>query len=222
MTSVIAYLRVSTARQGESGLGLDAQRSIVEGFARSNGATIVESFVEVESGKLAERPQLAAALARCKATGATLVVARLDRLARDLVFVATMLRDGVDFVACDAPYANRLTLGILAAVAEDEGRRISDRTRAALAAAKARGVRLGGYRGVPPTKAAAEKGRAVRASIARQRAHEIAPAIAAAKAAGAHGPSAIAKALNAQGVVTHAGGQWHATSVARVLSRIAC
>lgn len=170
MTRFIAYLRVSTARQGQSGLGLEAQRSIVEGFARSNGGNIVEIFIEVESGKLNDRPELAAALARCKATGATLCVARLDRLARDLVFVAIMLRDGVEFVACDAPFANRLTLGILAAVAEDEGRRISERTKSALRAAKARGTVLGGYRGVPPTDVAKAKGRAAQASAARARA----------------------------------------------------
>src|ERR1700680_353021 len=117
MTPIIAYLRVSTARQGRSGLGLEAQKATVEGFAKSTSRIISETFVEVESGKNCERPQLVKALARCKLTGATLVVAKLDRLARDLVFVATMLRDGVDFVACDAPYANRLTLGILAAVA---------------------------------------------------------------------------------------------------------
>src|SRR5262245_13562130 len=104
MTVIIAYLRVSTVRQGQSGLGLEAQRAAVEGYARSSGSVIVETFVEVESGKNNARPELAKALARCRALRATLCVARLDRLARDLALVANMLRDGTEFVACDAPY----------------------------------------------------------------------------------------------------------------------
>ena len=141
MATFIAYLRVSTTRQGESGLGLDAQVAMITRHVGSG--TLIKTFTEVESGKRCDRPQIAAALAMCKETGATLVVAKIDRLSRDLAFIANLMKAGVDFVACDMPHANRLTLHILAAVAEDEAVRISERTKAALAAAKARGVVLG-------------------------------------------------------------------------------
>src|SRR4051812_45961424 len=144
-SNFVAYLRVSTARQGESGLGLEAQQSTVEAFAKQQGGTILATYVEVESesGKRSDRPELAKALAAARKAKATLLIAKLDRLARNVAFIATMMDGGVDFVACDQPFASRLTLHILAAVAEDEARRISERTKAALAAAKARGTRLG-------------------------------------------------------------------------------
>jgi DNA invertase Pin-like site-specific DNA recombinase len=157
------------------------------------------------------------ALAKCKLLGATLVVAKLDRLARDLVFVATMLRDNVDFVACDAPFANRLTLGILAAVAEDEGRRISERTKAALAAAKARGVRLGGFKGRHLTDAERCAGAAVRARQARERALALMPIIGAIKDGGVTTLAGIADALNEQGVPAARGGSWAPAQVGRVI-----
>src|SRR5581483_10028207 len=131
--------RVSTVRQGESGLGLEAQRAAVEAFARQHGGTIMASYVEVETGKRSDRPELAKALAAARKAKATLLIAKLDRLARNVAFIAAMMEAGVEFVACDQPFASRLTLHILAAVAEDEARRISERTKAALAAAKARG-----------------------------------------------------------------------------------
>jgi len=133
----IAYLRVSTVRQGESGLGLDAQRAAVEAFARQHGGVIAATYVEVESGKRSDRPELAKALQAARKRKATLLIAKLDRLARNVAFIATMMEAGADFVACDQPFASRLTLHILAAVAEDEARRISERTKAALEAAKA-------------------------------------------------------------------------------------
>jgi DNA invertase Pin-like site-specific DNA recombinase len=217
MSPIIAYLRVSTQRQGKSGLGLEAQKAATEGFARANGRVVAQTIVEVESGKHCDRPQLVKALTKCKLLGATLVVAKLDRLARDLVFVATMLRDGVDFVACDAPYANRLTLGILAAVAEDEGRRISERTKAALAAARARGVKLGGFKGRCPTPEERRAGAAVRARQARERAVTLMPTIDEIRAAGVTSLAGIAEQLNAKGVPAAKGGHWRAAQVWRVV-----
>ena len=143
---IVAYYRVSTRGQGESGLGLEGQVAAVERYAASAGATIVRAFREVESGKRADRPELVRALAHARRAGATLVIAKLDRLARNVHFLSGLMESRVDFVACDNPNANRLTIHILAAVAEDEARRISERTRAALAAYKARGGVLGAVR----------------------------------------------------------------------------
>ena len=120
---IIAYYRVSTKRQGESGLGLDAQRSSVETYAKSIGATIVAEFVEVETGTgKADRPKLAQAIARTRAVRGKLVVAKIDRLARNVAFTSALMDSGCDFIACDNPHATRLTIHILAAVAEDEAR----------------------------------------------------------------------------------------------------
>lgn len=141
---LIAYYRVSTKRQGASGLGLDAQRAAVASHAQGSSGAVIAEFTEIESGRRADRPQLALALALAKATGATLVVAKLDRLSRNVAFLSALMEAGVPFVACDNPQANRLTLHILAAVAEEEARAISARTKAALAQAKSRGVKLGG------------------------------------------------------------------------------
>jgi DNA invertase Pin-like site-specific DNA recombinase len=143
---LIAYYRVSTEKQGASGLGLDAQRASVQDFAKSTGATIEASFTEVESGKRADRPELAKAIAHARRIKARLCIAKLDRLARNVAFLSALMESGAEFVAVDNPSANKLTIHILAAVAEDEARRISDRTRAALAAAKARGTLLGSAR----------------------------------------------------------------------------
>src|SRR5436190_15879352 len=146
MGKLISYIRVSTSRQGASGLGLEAQRAAVSSYAKHAGHSIVCEVREIESGRKCDRPELARALSLCKLHKATLCVARLDRLARDVAFLANLMNAGVDFVCVDNPHATRLTLHILAAVAEDEAKRISERTRAALAAAKARGVVLGGPR----------------------------------------------------------------------------
>ena len=139
----VAYYRVSTEKQGRSGLGLDAQRSAVARHIAQRGGCLASEFVEVESGRKKDRPQLAAALAAARAHRAVLVIAKLDRLARNVHFVSGLMESGVEFVAADMPTVNRLTVHILAAVAEEEARMISARTKAALAAAKARGVRLG-------------------------------------------------------------------------------
>src|SRR5271155_3138 len=143
----VSYYRVSTAQQGASGLGLEAQREAVSRHVIGAQGVIVAEFQEVESGKKTDRPQIAAALAACRLRHACLVIAKLDRLARNVHFISSLMESGVDFVACDNPHATRLTIHILAAVAEHEREMISARTKAALAAAKARGVALGGQRG---------------------------------------------------------------------------
>lgn len=144
MSNLVPYYRVSSKRQGRSGLGLEAQQADVANYARQHDAKVLASYKEVESGKKSDRPELAKAIAHAKRAKATLVVAKLDRLARNVAFTSALMEAGVDFVACDNPHANRLTIHILAAVAEDEARRISERTKSALAAAKRRGTLLGG------------------------------------------------------------------------------
>lgn len=139
----ISYLRVSTSRQGHSGLGLEAQRQQVQAYVDRNGGDLIEEFVEIESGKVNDRPGLAQAIAECRRQGATLLIAKLDRLARSVAFISSLMEAGTDFVAVDMPSANKLMLHLMAAFAEHERTEISNRTKAALAAAKARGVVLG-------------------------------------------------------------------------------
>lgn len=146
LKAIIAYYRVSTKRQGQSGLGLDAQKQAVEQFAAQNGCEVLNEYTEVESGKRSDRPKLAQAIAHAKNRKARLVIAKLDRLSRNVAFLSALMDGGVDFVCCDNPHATRLTVHILAAVAEDEARRISERTKAALDAAKRRGTLLGSAR----------------------------------------------------------------------------
>jgi DNA invertase Pin-like site-specific DNA recombinase len=216
----IAYYRVSTARQGRSGLGLAAQRAAVLGYLNGGSWTLVEEFTEVESGKRSDRPQLAAALAACRLHRATLVIAKLDRLARNVAFVSTLMESGIEFTAADFPQANRLTVHILAAVAEHEAKAISDRTKSALAAAKARGVTLGGYRGRSGTSADLERARAVRTAAANQRAADLTGTITALRNAGVTSQGAIAEGLNARGITAPRGGAWSAVQVRRVLERL--
>src|SRR3954469_13848107 len=144
----ISYLRVSTDRQGKSGLGIEAQRNGVAEYLNGGNWKLVKEFVEVESGRRTDRPMLAEAIKACRAYGAKLVIAKLDRLSRDAHFLLGLEKAGIDFVAADMPNANGLTVGIMAMVADEERRMISRRTKEALAAAKARGVKLGGNRGV--------------------------------------------------------------------------
>src|ERR1700750_2536505 len=143
----VAYFRVSTQKQGASGLGIEAQQEAVRTYLNGGRWKLVGEFKEVESGKRNDRPALAEALAMCRIHGATLIIAKLDRLARNVAFISNLMESGVEFTAVDFPQANRLTIHILAAVAEHEAAMISARTKAALGAAKARGVVLGGNRG---------------------------------------------------------------------------
>lgn len=142
----IAYYRVSTQRQGISGLGLEAQQDIVEDYIRRQEGKLLHIYTEIESGKRDDRPQLLKALQHCQLTNSTLVVSKLDRLSRDLHFLSTVMKSGIQFVCCDQPNSGTLVLQVLAAVAEEERRMISERTKLALAAAKKRGVKLGNPR----------------------------------------------------------------------------
>lgn len=207
----IAYYRVSTDRQGRSGLGLDAQRQAVQPHLASVNGTLIAEYVEVESGKRNDRSELKTALAACRRQKAKLLIAKLDRLSRNLAFIAALMDGGTEFVACDNPYATRLTLHILAAVAEHEREMIAARTRAALQAAKARGVRLGrngAERLAPANKAAAA-----------ERARKLEPILADLRAAGASARQ-IAAELARRGIETPRGGRWHPTTVGRLLGRL--
>ena len=210
----ISYLRVSTARQGLSGLGLEAQRAAVRDFLNGGDWALLREFVEVESGGKNERAQLAAAMAECRLTGATLVIAKLDRLSRNAAFLIGLRDSGVRFVACDMPDANALTVGILALVAENEREAISARTKAALVAAKARGTVLGGYRGGPAVDGS--KGVAARQERATAYAATVRPVIDEMRGRGLSLRQCVAE-LKARGVQTSQGGQWTASAVSRVL-----
>lgn len=218
----ISYLRVSTAKQGASGLGLEAQRQAVAEHLNGGAWVLVREFVEVESGKRDDRPKLAEAMALCRLHGATLLIAKLDRLSRDAHFLLGLQKAGVDFVACDMPTANRLTVGILAMVAEEERRAISARTKAALQAAKARGTKLGGDRGklhlVRDVGRAA--GIATRKARASGRTADLAPIIAELRAEGSTTLSALAGGLNARGIPAARGGAWSPMQVSRVLKAV--
>jgi len=216
----IAYYRVSTKRQGQSGLGLDAQRDSVAAYLASVQGKLVGELVEVEHAtrKGNHRPQLAAALAQCRVRGATLVIAKLDRLARNVAFVSNLMEAGVDFTACDFPQANRLTIHILASVAEHEAEMISTRTKLALAAAKRRGVALGGDRGNTRLiyRKGAKASAKVRSENAQRFAADLLPVIDGIRAEGAISLRQIAKGLNERGIPTARGGEWSAVQIARV------
>jgi len=173
-SNLVAYFRGSTRKQELSGLDLEGQKAAVTQFAGSRGVDVLAEYTEVETGRISARPQLAKAISRAKRARATLVVAKLDRLARNVAFTSALMESSVDFVACDNPHANRLTIHILAAVAEDEARRISERTKDALAAAKRRGVKLGASR--PEcgnlTNAARQRGARAGAEAVKQQADQ--------------------------------------------------
>lgn len=212
----IAYYRVSTAEQGKSGLGLESQRAAVLAYLNGGNWSLSAEFTEVESGKSADRPQLARAMAACKLIGGTLLIAKLDRLSRNMAFLANLMESGVEFIAVDMPHATRFTVHILAAVAEHEAKQISARTRAALGAAKARGTVLGGYRGGPAPDW--RTGVAGKQSKADAFAARVMPTIAAMRSEG-KSLHQVAASLTASGVMTAAGGSWTASAVRRVIAR---
>jgi DNA invertase Pin-like site-specific DNA recombinase len=218
----VAYYRVSTARQGRSGLGLDAQRKAVTDFLNGGSWELLSEFVEVESGKNDDRPQLEQALATCDLSGATLVVAKLDRLSRNLAFLAKLQDSGARFVAADMPEANELTIHIMAAVAQAERKAISTRTKEALAAAKARGVKLGGNRGnLDDLRKGPARSAEVRRVQAGDRAAKVLRQIDAIRGTeGAKSLRQIAKALNGRGITAPRGGRWHAAQIKAVLARV--
>ena len=217
----VCYYRVSTGKQGKSGLGFEAQQHAVREYLNGGDWHIVGEFKEVETGKRSDRPELDKALAMCRLHGAKLVIAKLDRLSRNAAFLLNLRDSGADFVCADMPNANRLTVGIMAMVAEDEAEHISDRTKKALAAAKKRGTVLGGFRGKVPTAKHRALSAAARQREADDRAADIAPTIRELQAAGCTSLRAIAAALNERGIPTARGvGEWTATQVMRVLERI--
>ncbi len=210
MNPIISYLRVSTTKQFQSGLGLEAQREAVTSFAATRGRTILAEYVEAESGKRDDRPALAEAIAHAKRAGATLLIARLDRLSRSVALISRLMEAGVEFQAADMPEANRFVVHIMSAVAEWEREQISARTKAALAAAKVRGVKLGTHGAVLA---------ATRKAEALEYAERLRPIL-----AGIVGPGvtlqATADCLTRQNVATREGGQWTPTSVRNTLLRL--
>lgn len=211
----IAYLRVSTDRQGRSGLGLDAQREAVARYVAEARLELVGEFVEIETGKgsnaLAKRPQLLAALSDAKRCKARLVLAKLDRLARNVHFVSGLMETGVDFAVADMPHADRFQLHLFAALAEKEAEIISQRTRAALAAAKARGTVLGKHGATLARKNKAE---------ALERLEPLSSRLSGMRADGLS-VRQIAARLNEEGIASPGGGRWHPTNLHRALKRIA-
>ncbi|WP_150306033.1 recombinase family protein [Pseudomonas saliphila] len=220
---VVAYQRVSTARQGVSGLGLEAQGQAIRDYAAKRGATVIQSFTEVESGKNNARPELTRALHLAKVTGATLVIAKLDRLSRNAAFLLTLRDSGVRFIAADLPDANDLTVGVMALVAQQEREATSNRTREALSAAKARGVKLGNPNGAAALRKA-DKGNGAAVTAIKAGADEhalnLAPVLEALRSEGLTSLGAIADALNERGMLTPRNGKWHRSSVRNLLERL--
>lgn len=212
MKRAVTYYRVSTKRQGHSGLGLDAQRKAIESFARYNDYVLDGEFVEIESGRNNKRPVLEQALQCCREKNATLLIAKLDRLSRNVLFISTLMESGVEFKAVDNPYATKLLVHIMAAFAEEERDSISKRTKDALSAAKARGVVIGAY------------GRDVLSKRNKAEAIEFAmrmrPIIEQIQSKGITSSRAIAKELNRKNIPTAKGGRWHKTTVHTLLKRI--
>jgi DNA invertase Pin-like site-specific DNA recombinase len=233
MTDFVSYFRVSTARQGQSGLGLDAQRTAVDAFVATGDWAPVGEFIETESGKKNDRPQLAAALAQCKKDGATLIIAKLDRLSRNTRFLLGIIESGIEVLFCDLPHIppgamGKFVLTQMAAIAELEGQRISERTRDALAALKARGVTRAG-RQIDRLGASTEQlnsiggaGRDKQIAAAQQFAANTKPIIDQITGAGITTLRGIAAALTARGVVTKSGAStWHPQQVKAVIDRMA-
>jgi DNA invertase Pin-like site-specific DNA recombinase len=213
MGNLVAYYRVSTAQQGRSGLGLEAQQEAVGRFVAGSGYRLVSEYTEIESGRLSDRPQLLAAIAACRRKKARLVIAKLDRLARNAAFLLTLRDSGVDFVAADMPNADRLTVGIMAIFAEHEREMISNRTKEALAAAKARGVKLGN----PELHLHRASGAAANRSAAISFARNLRPLIDQLRSQGFTSLRSLAEELNRRAIATARGGSWAQQTVANVL-----
>lgn len=222
---LVAYLRVSTAQQGRSGLGIEAQRAAVAALAASTGRPIVAEYIEIETAKGADaldrRPQLAAALRAARRAGGAVAVAKLDRLSRDVAFIAALMAQRVQFIAADAPSADPFMLHVYAAVAEEERRKIAARTAAALQAAKSRGVVLGNRVNLREVaiRGAATRGAQIAAG-AQAHAGSVAHVIGTIRAGGTTTLSGIAAELNRRGIPTATGAEWQATQVRRVLARL--
>ena len=217
----VSYYRVSTQQQGRSGLGLEAQKKAVMDYLNGGNWELIEEYIEIESGKNNDRPKLNEALERCRLTGSTLVIAKLDRLSRDAHFLLGLQKSEVDFVCCDMPDANKMTIQIMAVMAQHEREAISKRTKEALAAAKARGVKLGNPNGADNFSDDSYKlGVKAIKSNADIRAEGLRVTMQGIMEAGTTSFSGIAKELNAQKIKTARGGKWHPSSVKRLLERL--
>ena len=214
MPRYVAYYRVSTARQGRSGLGLEAQQAAVQNYIGVQ--EMVGEFVEIESGRNSDRPRLAEAITLARRTKATLIIAKLDRLARNVAFIANLLESNIEFIAADMPTADRMVLQMMAVVAEHEARMISQRTKAALAAAKARGTQLGNRKNLVEAQA---NGHRVIVKQADDHAARIFPAIKDVVMGGLHSVHKVADALNSRGVATRRGGTWTGSSILAIIRR---
>lgn len=220
---IVSYIRVSTEKQGRSGLGLEAQQAAIDAYVSSYGAIILGAYVEVESGRRDNRPQLQAALKQAKLTGSRLLIAKLDRLSRNAAFLMNLQEAKVDFVACDNPNATPLTLGVLALVASEEALAASSRTKAALAAAKARGVKLGNPNGAAALRRAGKGNQSAcdaQRALANARAADLREIVEDFEVNGILTLSAQAKELNRRGIRTARGGKWHASTVSNLRQRI--
>lgn len=220
---IVAYIRVSTDKQGRSGLGLEAQQVAIAAYAKATNAAIVAEFQEVESGRNNARPELEKALKMARVMGIKLVIAKLDRLSRNAAFLLKLQDSGVDFVCCDMPDANALTVGIMSVIAQAESRMIGDRTRAAMQAAKARGQRFGNPNGAAALHAAGKGNTdAVKAIKGKADAFaaDLSDTLADVHAAGHTTLKAQAAELNRRGIKTARGGRWHPSSVRNTLKRL--
>ena len=218
----ISYLRVSTDKQGRNGLGMEAQRQAVENYLNGGSWELLEEYVEVESGKRDDRPQLQKALHHAKVTGAMLIIAKLDRLSRDAHFLLGLQKAGVRFVAADMPEANETMVGFMAIMAQHEREMISRRTKEALAAAKARGVKLGNPNGARCLRGL---GNAAAVAVVKEntakRTEDLRPVLEDIQTAGITSVRGLARELNRRGILTPRGGRWHPTSAARLMARMA-
>ena len=220
---IVTYIRVSTDKQGRSGLGLDAQRAAIAAYAKNADAVTVAEFQEIESGRNNARPELEKALKMARVMGAKLVIAKLDRLSRNAAFLLKLQDSNVDFVACDMPDANALTVGIMAVIAQAESQMISDRTKAAMQAAKARGQSFGNPNGAAPLRRAGKGNSATceaQRAAALTRAHDLADVLEDLENGGFITLQAQADELNKRGIKTARGGRWHPNSVSRLRTRL--
>jgi len=214
----VVYYRVSTIRQGLSGLGLEAQRTIVENFIKNN--KVIKEFTEIETGKSANRPQLNKALQACKENNATLIVAKLDRLARNLHFVTSLQAANIDFICCDMPTANRLTIHIIAAIAENEAQLISQRTKAALAEKRKQGIKLGNPQNNGLTSNSIAKGMKIRCenAFSNERNKQAGTLILSMRSGGSKWIQ-IVNQLNSNGFKTRRNCEFDITAVKRLYAR---
>ena len=222
MKQIVGYVRVSTRRQGQSGLGIDAQKDRIKTFCEQFGFTLANTYAEVETGSgsdaIEARPQLCAALAEAKRRGCSVVVAKLDRLSRDVAFISGLMARKVPFIVAElGPDVDNFMLHLYAALAEKERSLIAERTRSALRAKRARGERLGNLQSLPGAQVL---GRQAQADEAAHRAQKLVPIIEELREVGITSMLGIAEALNARGIATARGGRWHAASISRLQKRL--